>query len=107
MDLKLKQIKVNTDLSADSYCFTALLYVNGYKTALVTNGGQGQDTEINPFNAKALKKVERVEKYCSTLDPHIDASIKVNGSMLIIHRTLANLIYDLVHTHLLSEKMKG
>jgi hypothetical protein len=46
MKAELKNVKINKQLSEETTCFSATLYVEGKKTAIITNRGCGGEDEI-------------------------------------------------------------
>jgi hypothetical protein len=60
--LELKNIKIITAMSEDSACFTATLYVDGKRTALCSNHGQGEPTDFDVLNKPKWDEFETYAK---------------------------------------------
>lgn len=52
IQVTLKNLKVNTRLSEETYCFSASLYVDGKRRGDVTNRGHGGPHEFSDLGAK-------------------------------------------------------
>lgn len=47
IDIELKKLELNLGFSEETYCFKAILYINGKKVANVQNNGQGEMTRFD------------------------------------------------------------
>ena len=47
MELTLKSIKINSQLSEETTCFSATIYIDGKKAGLASNRGQGGPNDID------------------------------------------------------------
>ncbi len=66
MEIVLKSIKVVKSRSEETICFTAVMYVNGSKTADVSNDGRGGSHNFYIHNNELFKKAE---SYTASLPP--------------------------------------
>ena len=66
MKLELKNKKICKWMSEETICFTASLYVDGKRVALVSNGGKGGAHSYYIRNHDLFAKAE---EYCKTLPP--------------------------------------
>ena len=73
MQVELKSFKEHKELSDDSLAFSASLWIDGKRTAIVTNEGQGGMHRIQPTGPTLEKlkanriKLDEFEAYCKTL----------------------------------------
>ena len=73
MKVELKSFKEHKELSDDSLAFSASLWIDGKRTAIVTNEGQGGMHRIQPTGPTLEKlkanriKLDEFEAYCKTL----------------------------------------
>jgi hypothetical protein len=63
MKLQLKKVKIYDELSEETICFTAELYVDGKKVAVVKNSGQGGSTDVYYINGIPIEEVRKLEEY--------------------------------------------
>jgi hypothetical protein len=82
MDLELKNIKVMSSLSRETYCFSADLFVNGKKTAIITNDGHGGSDNVTPVSPFTYEYVEVVNEYISQ---NFSASYSSKYDILILN----------------------
>ena len=61
MNLSLKNVKVNNQLSEETICFSADLYDNGKKVAYVSNRGCGGANNISPIEGGNYKDVVKYD----------------------------------------------
>ena len=54
MKIEIKNVKHNKQLSEETYCFSATLYVNGKRVGQCSNHGHGGQTFVS-FNSKELR----------------------------------------------------
>lgn len=111
MKLELKNVRIHEDMSEETTCFSATLYVDGIRAALCSNRGCGGSTDVNflPTFAKRLDVIrfckENPIKYwyrnkefeISSVDAHIDDLLlkyqyeciikKKQNTTLLLHRT--------------------
>lgn len=62
MDISLKNITYNERLSEDTFCFSAVIYIDGKKAGTASNHGQGGPTSIDPRDLE-----DRIDAYAKTL----------------------------------------
>ncbi len=67
MKAELKNVKVNNQLSEETICFSAALYVEGKKTALIQNRGHGGSDEIAQIFDKPL--FDKFKAWVKSLPP--------------------------------------
>jgi hypothetical protein len=81
MKLELKNLKIHKDMSEETLCFSATLYVDGKKAANVQNNGHGGchryhwEDETLGARVNALAKTQPLEIQSEHLDQLIDALI--------------------------------
>lgn len=68
MKLELRNIRVNQQLSEETNCYSAVLYLDGKPIADVHNHGQGAPDESYPRKG-CEAKLEQAEAWCKTLPP--------------------------------------
>ena len=68
MEIVLKSIKVVKSMSEETICFTAVMYVNGSKTADVSNRGCGGSHDYFIHNEELF---EQAESYTASLPPTV------------------------------------
>lgn len=53
MKLQLKDVEVHDDMSEETHCFSATLYVDGIKAARISNQGMGGPNDYNWLDVAA------------------------------------------------------
>ena len=61
MKLELKNVKIHEDISEETTCFSAYLYINGKKAAYCKNRGYGGATDVDFENRETMLAFK---KYC-------------------------------------------
>ena len=85
MQVELKSFKEHKELSDDSLAFSASLWIDGKRTAIVTNEGQGGMHRIQPTGPTLEKlkanriKLDEFEAYCKTLPDRIETPSWTDG----------------------------
>ena len=67
MNLELKNIKYFPDLSEETLCFIADLFVDGEEVAYCKNTGKGEMTSIMPHTREDREVLNKAEEYARTL----------------------------------------
>jgi hypothetical protein len=80
MQATLKNLKVNTRLSEETYCFSASLYIDGKRRGDVTNRGHGGPHEFSDLSAQREldewgKKQPPIESFGMQLPLDADLSV--------------------------------
>ena len=57
MKLELKNVKIHDDMSEETICFSARLYIDGKFSAICKNSGMGDDTRITYMTNEAQTKM--------------------------------------------------
>lgn len=65
LSFELKNVKVHDDMSEETVCFSATLYVDGKKTAVCRNNGHGGMTDVR-FLSGTDDTALRFMQYCKT-----------------------------------------
>ena len=58
MNIELKNIKIYNDLSEETRCFTATLYINGFNKGRVENRGVGGETTFDDIKYSEISKID-------------------------------------------------
>jgi len=77
MKIELKEIIFNEQMSEETNCFFAELYINGKKVGYVKNTGQGGQTHYNGYTKEDNETIREAEVYCKTLP-----KVKAHGYVL-------------------------
>lgn len=72
MNVELKKVKIHEDLSDETTCFSAEIWADGERIALVQNEGCGGS---NDYVVANQEKFEEYDKYCNTLPHEYDFDI--------------------------------
>ena len=102
MKVELKSFKEHKELSDDSLAFSASLWIDGKRTAIVTNEGQGGMHPIQPTGPTLEKlkanriKLDEFEAYCKTLPDKIETPTWNDGKPYSIPMDSDVYINDLV-----------
>lgn len=95
MQVTLKNLKLNTRLSEETYCFSASLYVDGKRRGDVTNRGHGGPTDFSDRNAQ-----REVDEWGKTQPP-----IESFGMQLPLDAEL--IVGDLIDKEMLARDRKA
>jgi len=95
MKIELKAIQHNSKLSQETYCFSAVVYIDGVRAGAANNAGTGG---ANSYDPPALWA--RLEEYAKTLP-----AIKSHGMTLKVDADM--LILDLVTDWLLEKDLRS
>ena len=102
MQVELKSFKEHKELSDDSLAFSASLWIDGKRTAIVTNEGQGGMHRIQPTGPTLEKlkanriKLDEFQAYCKTLPDKIETPSWTDGEPYSIPMDGDVYINDLV-----------
>jgi len=69
MKIELKKVKFHEDMSDETNCFSADIWVDGKKLASVQNQGTGGENMYYPFNGRSDPAWLAFEKHCKSLPP--------------------------------------
>ena len=67
MKVELKNLKVHNDMSQETTCFSATLYIDGKKVGQARNDGQGGPNMVHFDDPKLYKQFE---DFCKSQPPH-------------------------------------
>jgi len=67
----LKNLKYHEDMSEETLCFTADVYIKGHKAGYAKNGGYGGMTEVRPYHEMGRKLINIVEEMIKDMPPEI------------------------------------
>lgn len=97
MKIELKKIDLNEEMSEESYCFSADIYINGIKSGVARNHGHGGPTSCVSYNAQGKKIINEAETYCKSLPPE---EWEMDGEKISTPMELETCINDLLEKHL-------
>lgn len=63
MNLSLKKVKYYAELSEETPCYTAELYMDGKKVATIKNDGRGGSTDVHYTEGWQSKSAQKLEEY--------------------------------------------
>lgn len=81
MEIQLKNLKFYKQLSRETVCFQANVYIDGHKVGTAMNSGEGGETRLelsDYFNKNLRQLVNEADDYCKQLP---DRVIKVPGHL--------------------------
>ena len=102
MQVELKSFKEHKELSDDSLAFSASLWIDGKRTAIVTNEGQGGMHRIQPTGPTLEKlkanriKLDEFQAYCKTLPDRIETPSWTDGEPYTVKMDSEVFINDLL-----------
>lgn len=101
MKLELKNIKYFASGSQETYCYTATLYVNGKRTAEISNSGHGGCDEVRSVteDIATTGRLDLAEAHCKAMP-----KTEYHGTML--GHTLESVCHNLVTDHLAVKDLK-
>ena len=67
MQISIKNLKHSVFASRETTCFEATVYVNGIKTFLASNDGQGGSNRYYPVSGKSNQDIQPVSDWAKTL----------------------------------------
>lgn len=79
MNIELKNIKYSAFASHETHCFQATLYVDGKRTATVSNDGNGGCDLVEPISVKGGSILDRDPKAIARLKA-VDEYLKEHGN---------------------------
>ena len=96
MKIELKNFKFYPNLSEETYCFQANIWVNGTKCGMAENRGYGGETDIMHDGTEISRKLyHEAEAYCLTLPPITWESAMI-GKTLQLDMNLTRYIDEMV-----------
>lgn len=96
--VEIKSIKVNTRMSEETYCFDAVVYIDGKRAGTVMNHGHGGGHLYRPM-AIAAQINERV----SSMPPEV---LKEGDRTMELKMDAELFINNLVHRHMIRQDLK-
>lgn len=96
----LKNLKHHDDMSEETLCFSADVWIDGYKAGYATNGGYGGPTDVSPYDAKGRELIKFASGQIEAMPPE---TVEFMGKTLTLNSTLDSFIDDLV-SKMLAEK---
>lgn len=91
--IELKNFKHHDDMSEETLCFTADVWIGGYKAGYARNGGYGGPTDVSPYDAKGKELIKFAQAEIESMPPEV---VEFMGKTLTINSTLDNYIDGLV-----------
>lgn len=95
MNIEIKNIKVNLAFSEETTCFTADIFVNGFKTGYARNDGQGGCTNIQSYEHKFGILCE-AEAFAKTLP---STTHKFSKTTMVIESDLEGVVDQAIDDH--------
>lgn len=98
MKIEVKNVKYSEFASQETLCMQCTLYVDGKRTALCSNDGQGGSTNIHPIDQseETAMRLLQAEEFVSQLpDVVTDIELK-DGQMLTYKQSLDSFVNDKV-----------
>ena len=89
----LKNLKYHDDMSEETLCFTADVWIGGYKAGYAKNGGYGGSTDIYGIDAKGRELIKFAQSQIEAMPPEV---VEYMGKTLTINSRIDNYIDDLV-----------
>lgn len=84
LDVILKNVKIHPDMSEETNCFSASIYLNGKRVGTVKNSGRGGCNDYDWFNPEAGKTIS---DYADSLPPvqseHFDDGLAMDIDLFI------------------------
>jgi hypothetical protein len=96
----LKNFKHHDNMSEETLCFSADVWIGGYKAGYAKNGGYGGQTDIHGYDAKGRELLKFASNQIQAMPPEI---IEYMGRTLTINSTLENFI-DKLTEDMIQEK---
>lgn len=96
----LKNLKYHDDMSEETLCFSADVWIDGYKAGYATNGGYGGPTDVRPYDAKGKELIKFVTTQIEQMPPEV---IEFMGKTLTMRSTLDTFVDEIVD-NMLKEK---
>ena len=78
MKLQLKNIKFYENLSEETNCFIADLFINGKKIAYVKNDGRGGSTDYGLYNIESKEILRETELYFNSMPMKRNEEFNIN-----------------------------
>ena len=89
----LKNFKHHDDMSEETLCFSADVWIDGYKAGYAKNGGYGGPTDVSPYDAKGRELIKFASGQIEAMPPEV---VEYMGKTLTINSRIDNYIDDLV-----------
>ena len=78
--MQLKNVRVNEGLSRESLAFSATLYINGQRAGLISNDGNGGETNYRPFDNRGAALIKEAVKWVGSFSRKLGASQTDGGA---------------------------
>jgi hypothetical protein len=101
MNIELKKLKIVKQLSQETICFYAELYIDGKRRGYCENDGHGGCTEIHGYTKEDNEIIEKCNEYCKTTLPKVSY-----GSDKEYEQNLEDVINKLVDNEFNSSQRK-
>lgn len=101
MDIKLKNFKHIANMSEETHCFTATIYIDGVKAGEVSNRGHGGPNEYSSNDIEA-----RLNAYGKTLPTYKTQFKGEDGKLMELEIDAEIIIADLVNDYLTEKDLK-
>ena len=98
-NIELKNIKVNTRMSEETYCFEASVYIDGKRAGTVMNRGTGGDHEYQP-----PQLCSQIHNMVKVLPPE---RLQDGDRVLELPMTAELFISNLVQEHMVRKDLKA
>ena len=86
----LKNFKHHDDMSEETLCFSADVWIGGYKAGYAKNGGYGGSTDVHGYDTKGRELLKFASNQIQAMPPEI---IEYMGRTLTINSTLTISTY--------------
>lgn len=81
MKIEIKNVKYYEQMSEETTCFMADIFVNGKKVGYCKNDGHGGDTDVRGY-AEHRELFKSAELYCESLPPaFVDENVTIKNSL--------------------------
>ena len=105
MEIQLKDITLNEEMSDKTTAFYATLVINGINAGFTGNGGCGEKTFYRSMNYAGQRLISDAERFCASLPPKVYPPADPKGRPLIVKMTLQVLIDGLLYNHLVQHDL--
>jgi hypothetical protein len=99
----LKNLKYHDDMSEETLCFTADVWIGGYKAGYAKNGGYGGCTDVRGYDAKGRELIQFAQSQIEAMPPE---TVDYMGKTLTLNSTIDSYIDDLVSKMLEAKEEK-
>lgn len=107
MEIMLKNIYTSERLSQETTAFQATLYINGYRTGVITNDGQGGATMYRLIDDEGVALIREAEAWCRALPPVVFPDTMSNGRPVTIPMELEMFLDNMVNDWLVKKDIEA